>query len=93
MAPSLADAGVFSAPDGMSLPATLLQTLGQLTRTKVIYAYLFRENSTGVGKFADFVEKIKEEEQMLLDNVPQDATLRPHVPYLLVRWVYIRFSN
>ena len=37
--------------------------------------------------------RMQEEEQKLLDYVPRDATLRPQVPSLLVRWFQIRFSN
>ena len=36
-APSLADANILAAPDLVYLPATFLQNMGQLTRTRVIY--------------------------------------------------------
>ena len=46
-----------------------------------------------VEKLSDFVARMQESDQMLLDNVLRDAALRPHIPSLLAQWVQIRFSN
>ena len=75
------------------MPITFLQSWGQLTRTRVIYTCLFRENTAVIGKLSDFVSRMQEKEQMLLDYVPWDAAMKPHIPSLLACWVQIRFSN
>ena len=77
----------------MLLPATLLLARGQLIRTRVIYVCLFGENAAIVVKLADFVARIQEEKQMILDYVLRDATLRPHTPSLLFHWVKPRLAN
>ena len=69
-APSLADSYFLLEPDGVSLPATLIQSRGQLTRTRIIYTCLFGKSAAGIAKLAEFVARIKEEELMLLDYVP-----------------------
>ena len=93
MAPSLADADVLLSTDGVSLPATFLLARGQLTRTRVIYACMFVDNSAVVGKLEDFMVRMHKEENMLLYYMPRDATMRPHVPSLLVHRVQIQFAN
>ena len=56
-APSIANADVLSAPDGMYLTLTFIQARGQLTRTRVIHACLFGENYAIVGMFGVFCGK------------------------------------
>ena len=92
-APLLANADILSDPDGVSLPATFLQARVQMTWTQVIYVCMFGMNDAVVGKLADFVSRMQEEEHMLLDYVLHNAKLRLHIPPLLACWIQIRFSN
>ena len=62
MTPSLDKSNILLAPDGFYLPATSLQSRGQLARNQFIYACMFGVNvsivGTNVGKLEDFVSRI-----------------------------------
>ena len=91
--PSLADVATLTAPDGVSLTATLAMTRGAHARLKVVLDTLFGTNHTTVMSMKEVNVDIMERETYLEDYNPRYQGLKYRLLASIPIWTQIRLSD
>ena len=81
--PSLADAEILSAPNGVTLPRNFSMSRGQWLRTKLIVETCFGLDHNTPDFLKEFGEEMLAREMELEEYIPRDTALRPHIPALI----------
>ena len=85
--PSLADAATLAAPDGVSLPTTLVMAQGGHTRLSVVLSTLFGTNHPTTLAMTEVNVKIMERETEIEEYNPRDRGLKAYLLASITCWV------
>ena len=92
-APSLADAKILLAPDGVTLPRNFSMSRGHWTRTQLIAGTCFYLDHNASKGLREFGEELSVRETELDEYLPRDVVLLPQFTALLLQHAHICWSN
>ena len=85
--PSITIMDIMMASDGVQLTKNFSEAQEQLVYNQVLYKTCFGHQNDIVTKLCIFFHLMVKQELMLERYMPQELTLRQHLPAIMTRWV------